>query len=411
MYKDHLEPGSEVYYDFSNRKNADDLVKNNTAGSRYVSNSSDGGKSDAGKISSDGVKTDQNIEKKPDPSIVVMSPGTKINATTESSKATQSSATPVDQKTVPNDVEKKPTGSIIVMSPGTTINAASPSQKTTQSSTMPVDQKTVPNDAEKKPTGSIIAMSPGITINTAPASQKTVRNEAEKKPTGSIIAMSPGIKINTAPASQKPTQSSANVQNVTSNTAGSKNTAGVALPPSQKSVSPTEKPKPIVEAIPSWTDSVRYELYIEAGDSLAWIAKDYTNALKWYDSALRIRPNAALPKKQIKAVKQLQLQSVQLAADKAKKDRFDKAMAHYKKADALKAERKYAEAHAEYTKCVDAADTTKLSEYTAAQLYYINDARDYVVRLQHYLPKPVVDTPPPPAPVEPEKKKKRKKSN
>ena len=185
------------------------------------------------------------------------------------------------------------------------------------------------------------------------------------------------------------------------------------MPTSQKSVSSTENlnesygTKPIVEATPSWSDSMRYDLYIEAGDSLAWIAKDYTNALKWYDSALRIRPNATLPKKQIKAVKQLQSQSDQLAADKAKKERFDKAMIHYKKADALKTERKYPEAHAEYVKCLEVADTTRLSEYSSAQLYYINDAKDYTARLQHYLPKPVIYTPPPPA-VETNKKKKKK---
>ncbi len=261
-------------------------------------------------------------------------------------------------------------------------------------------------------------------VETKPAPVETSKPKETSKPTDGVntVSESPApvtvipvsqtsVQKTTPPVDQKPTVSQKAVSNPPVTKAAGEVTAtnskaGVALPSNQKSTTSNEK---LVEATPSWSDSVRYDLYVQAGDSLAWIARDYKNALKWYDSALRVRPDATLPKKQIKAVKQLQSQSDQLAAEKQRKDRFDNAMVHYKKADAFKTERKYPEAHQEYKQFLEIADTTKLSAYTSSQLYYINEAKDYVVRLQHYLPKPVVNTAPPPVADNQGKKKKGKK--
>ena len=106
------------------------------------------------------------------------------------------------------------------------------------------------------------------------------------------------VQKTATPADQKSTVSQKAVSNPPANktsvpvtTTNSK--AGAALPPIQKSTTSNEK---LIEATPLWSDSVRYDLYVQAGESLAWIAKDYKNALKWYDSALRVRPDASLPK-------------------------------------------------------------------------------------------------------------------
>lgn len=167
------------------------------------------------------------------------------------------------------------------------------------------------------------------------------------------------------------------------------------------------------ETVPPASDSAMYDRFIHLGDSTAWTSKDYKGAIKWYDSAMRLRPEASLPKKQLKAVRQLQMEQDQLAAAKLWKARFDSAVVYFKKADALKTERKFAEAYKEYKNFMGFIDTARLNEYTSSQLYYINEAKDYLALLQHYLPKPVVSasTTPPAEEKGRKKNKKRKKRN
>ncbi|HYF32966.1 MAG TPA: hypothetical protein VD993_17700 [Chitinophagaceae bacterium] len=156
-------------------------------------------------------------------------------------------------------------------------------------------------------------------------------------------------------------------------------------------------------------DSMRYEHFIHLGDSIAWIAKDYKAALKWYDSALHIKPQAAFPKRQIRAVTQLHLERETLAADRLRKARFDSALQHYKKAEALRVQQQFAPAYNEYKQFLSRIDTTSLAAYKSSELYYINQSKDYLLRLQHYLPKPVVKAPPPPVPDDTPRKKGKKK--
>jgi hypothetical protein len=152
-------------------------------------------------------------------------------------------------------------------------------------------------------------------------------------------------------------------------------------------------------------DSINYERFIHFGDSTAWIVKDYKSALKWYDSAQKISPQAAFPRKQAKVVKQLQLEKETLEANKTRDINFNNALVHYKKGDASRLERNYAASYKEFGEFLTLVDTTNLNSYMSSQLYYINQAKDYRQRLLIHLPKeePVI------VPATNDKKKKKRK--
>lgn len=177
------------------------------------------------------------------------------------------------------------------------------------------------------------------------------------------------------------------------------------------SAPPLAKSNPVVtEPHPAPTEiniNEGYELLIHLGDSTAWIAKDFKGALHWYDSARKVNPVANYPRKQIAAVKQLI--NEQVAADTRERSaRFRIALDDYKAADALRVDRKFEEAYKGYSKFLSQLDSARLNEYLGSELYYINQAKDYLVRLEPYMPrsKPVAA---PAATEDKTKKKKRKK--
>lgn len=152
-----------------------------------------------------------------------------------------------------------------------------------------------------------------------------------------------------------------------------------------------------------------YELLIHLGDSTAWIAKNFEASLRWYDSARKVDPQATYPRKQIAAVKQVM--NEQLAEDRKERSaKFQLAMPDYKAADALRVDRKFDEAYKGYSKFLSQIDSTRLHEYMSSELHYINQAKDYLVRLQPHLSRPKVEVAPPP-PLEDKKIKKKKKNN
>ena len=155
------------------------------------------------------------------------------------------------------------------------------------------------------------------------------------------------------------------------------------------------------------TDSMNYEKFIHFGDSSAWITKDYKSALKWYDSAQKINPQAAFPRKQAKVVKQLQLEKEMLEAKKTRETNFNNALLHYKKGDAFRLERNYEASYKEFGEFLKLVDTANLNDYMSSQLYYINQAKGYRERLFIHLPKPAEQIVPPP--VTDKKKKKNRK--
>ncbi|HYE54067.1 MAG TPA: hypothetical protein VD996_04460, partial [Chitinophagaceae bacterium] len=155
-------------------------------------------------------------------------------------------------------------------------------------------------------------------------------------------------------------------------------------------------------------DSIRYEVFIQLADSLAWRVKDHKRALPWYDSALSVKPQASYPKKQIKAIRHLQFEKDLAEARKNRSAAFTAALEDYKKADRLRIERRYEESYKGYKTFLGKIDSPNLKEYNSHDLYYINQAKDWMARLEPHLPKPKVEAP---APVvnEPKSRKKKKR--
>jgi tetratricopeptide (TPR) repeat protein len=152
-----------------------------------------------------------------------------------------------------------------------------------------------------------------------------------------------------------------------------------------------------------------YDAFVHIADSLAWIAKDYKGSLKWYDSAQSVKPGNTYPAKQIRAVKQLYAERELKTMLQHKKAAFNEALLYYKKADALRTERKYEESYKNYAEFLSRVDTVNSDGYMSSELHYIKEAKDYLSRLQPYQPKPKVETAAP-APTTDKRKKKKKRS-
>jgi tetratricopeptide (TPR) repeat protein len=150
----------------------------------------------------------------------------------------------------------------------------------------------------------------------------------------------------------------------------------------------------------------RYESLVRIADSTAWIARNYPLALQWYDSAWAVKPGAAYPRKQQAAIKQIMMENDRLQITQQRSRRFNIAMEDFRKADLLRLDRKYEDAYKGYSAFLGQIDTLHLNEYLRAEVHYINQAKDYIARLDSYKPKPKKDTVI--APVEKSRRKKKK---
>lgn len=223
-----------------------------------------------------------------------------------------------------------------------------------------------------------------------PPAPKTIAKPTNNAGTASVSK--PAVKPSIQPGSTKPV---------------------VVTPAISKQEAKQEVKKPV--AIPTANNIVTdeettvlegYELLIHLGDSTAWIAKHYKTALQFYDSAKKLNPYATYPRKQIAAVKQLINEQLE-AARQYRSEKFKFALADFKTADALRVERKFDDAYKGYTKFLSQLDSVNIHEYLSSEQYYINQAKDYLVRLQPYLSKPKPAEPaPPPANVKKKKKKR-----
>jgi len=157
-------------------------------------------------------------------------------------------------------------------------------------------------------------------------------------------------------------------------------------------------------------ENEKYESFSHFGDS-AFGSKDYTAALRWYDSARMVKPAATFPRKQILAVNQELLRIEEDRMRQKRTEEFNKALAEFKKADAFRIERKYEEAYNGFSDFLNKVDTLNLNQYQPSQQYYVNQAKDYVYRLERYKPQPKMDTIVNPIEADPDKKKKKKEKN
>ncbi len=155
-------------------------------------------------------------------------------------------------------------------------------------------------------------------------------------------------------------------------------------------------------------DNKMYENFLHLGDS-SYIAKDLKTALRWYDSARLLKPTATYPNNQIIAVNKALMLREDIARKNKRTEEFEKALPTFKKADALRLERKYEEAYKGYTEFLNQIDTFNINEYLITERYYVKQAKDFLVRLEQYKPKPTVDTIT--KPIDGDDKKKKKKKN
>lgn len=161
-------------------------------------------------------------------------------------------------------------------------------------------------------------------------------------------------------------------------------------------------------------DNEKYDNFIHLADSTAWVAGDLKSSLRWYDSARILKPLSSYPTKQIIAINQ-DLLTLDLAVSKQKRsEKFYNALGDFRKAESLRIDRKYPEAYTAYSEFLSKIDTLNLNEYMRSELYYINQAKDMLVRLERFQAKPKEEnlTAPvtPAAPVETDPKKKKKKA-
>jgi tetratricopeptide (TPR) repeat protein len=140
----------------------------------------------------------------------------------------------------------------------------------------------------------------------------------------------------------------------------------------------------------------RYKYFIRLADSTAFKARHPLHALPYYDSAHTLKPREEYAKKQIISINE-QLARSNARALKPEQQRkltekFNEAFKVYRKADEARIERKYPEAYTGFSTFLNTVDTANASRYLLSELYYINQAKDYIQQLEDYKPQAVGTT-------------------
>jgi Flp pilus assembly protein TadD len=153
----------------------------------------------------------------------------------------------------------------------------------------------------------------------------------------------------------------------------------------------------------------RFDSLMQLGDA-ALATKKYNPAIEFYNMALIIKPNATAPKNQIKAATQELLALSDLERRQLRTDKLNEVLPYYKRAETLRVNLKYEEAYIAYAEFLSRVDTLNEKEYLRSERYFINNAKDHLIRLDRYKPKPKIDTVVAPVsqPIDNKKKKKRK---
>jgi tetratricopeptide (TPR) repeat protein len=139
----------------------------------------------------------------------------------------------------------------------------------------------------------------------------------------------------------------------------------------------------------------RYDHFIHLADSTAFSAKNRIASLPFYDSARIIKPAEVYPQRQIKAINDELLtdasKKMELQKQKERTEIFNAAYDHFKQGEDARIQHKYPEAYTFYTNFLSKLDTANVNQYLSSQSLYIRLAKDYVIRLEAYKPKPVAE--------------------
>jgi hypothetical protein len=137
----------------------------------------------------------------------------------------------------------------------------------------------------------------------------------------------------------------------------------------------------------------RYSDLIRLADSLAFKAKDKLHAIAYYDSAHTLKPLEGYAKTQIILINdQLSRSTItepQQQNTMELPEKFSEAFKVYRKADEARIEKKYAEAYSGFSSFLNQVDVANPGLYQIGELYYINQAKDYVRELARYKSQPV----------------------
>ena len=137
----------------------------------------------------------------------------------------------------------------------------------------------------------------------------------------------------------------------------------------------------------------RYNYFIRLADSLAFKAKDKRRAITYYDSAHTLKPAEGYAMTQVILINdQLSRSTVtgpQQQNTSERSDKFTEAFKVYRKADEARIEKKYAEAYTGFSSFLNQLDVANPGLYQIGELYYINQAKDYVRELEGYKSQPV----------------------
>jgi tetratricopeptide (TPR) repeat protein len=139
-----------------------------------------------------------------------------------------------------------------------------------------------------------------------------------------------------------------------------------------------------------------YKHFIHLADSTAYKAGQPMGALAYYDSAMQYKPQEVYPRRQIISIKDQAMKKsakeLDMQQQKERTEKFNEAFEDYRKADDARLQRKYTEAYVGFNNFLRQIDTASLSKYLSSESYYINQAKDYLQRLENYKPAPVRDT-------------------
>ena len=137
----------------------------------------------------------------------------------------------------------------------------------------------------------------------------------------------------------------------------------------------------------------RYNYFIRLADSLAFKAKDKLRAITYYDSAHTLKPAEGYAKTQIILINDQLSRPVVTGPRQTntmeRSERFNEAFKVYRKADEARIEKKYAEAYTGFSSFLNQLDIANPGLYQIGELYYINQAKDYVRELDSYKSLPV----------------------
>jgi tetratricopeptide (TPR) repeat protein len=137
----------------------------------------------------------------------------------------------------------------------------------------------------------------------------------------------------------------------------------------------------------------RYKYFIHTADNLAFKTKDKLRALNYYDSAHALKPGEGYAKTQIILLNdQLARSSAGTPQQQNKGERsekFNEAFKVYRKADEARIEKKFTEAYTGFNSFLNQLDIANPGLYQIDELYYINQAKDYIQQLESYKPQAV----------------------